>query len=45
MAENLLECHDMATYLPLGKEMTGTMPFPIGIAEFMVIVLPMENSG
>ena len=35
----------MATYLPLRKEMAGTMPFSIGIAKLMVIVLSTENSG
>jgi len=35
----------MATYLPLGKETARAMPFSIGIAELMVIVLSMENSG
>jgi hypothetical protein len=35
----------MATRLPLGKEMAGTMPFPVGIAQLMVIVFAMEDSG
>jgi hypothetical protein len=35
----------MAAYLPLGKETAGAMPFSMGIAELMVIVFPMENSG
>jgi len=35
----------MATCLPLRKEMAGTMPFIIGIAEFMVVVFAMEDSG
>jgi hypothetical protein len=35
----------MATYLPLGKEIAGTMPFSVGIAELVVIVLSMKNSG
>jgi hypothetical protein len=35
----------MATYLPLGKKMASAMPFPVGIAQLMVIVLSTENSG
>jgi hypothetical protein len=35
----------MATYPPLGKETAGTMPLSMGIAELMVIVLSMEESG
>ena len=44
LAKDLLERHDMAACLPLGKEMAGAMPFPIGIAELVVIVLSVENS-
>ncbi len=32
IAKDLLECHRMATGLPLREEMAGTMPFPVGIA-------------
>jgi len=32
LAQDLLESHDMAACLPLGKETAGAMPFSIGIA-------------
>jgi hypothetical protein len=35
----------MAAYLPLGKEVTRTTPFPTGIAQLMVVVLSVEDSG
>ena len=44
-AENLLEGHYMAASLPLRKEMAGTMPFAVGIAQLVVIVFTVENSG
>ena len=34
----------MAACLPLGKETAGAMPFSIGIAELMVIVLSVEDN-
>jgi len=35
----------MATCLPLRKEVARAMPFPIGIAQLMVVVFAMEDSG
>jgi len=45
LAQYLLERHDMATRLPLREEKTTTMPFCVGIAQLVVIILTVENGA